>query len=85
MQSLPACEVRSGLLVARPSAERDLWRWSLVLEIYMIPKDGTRVTLPFHQCEAAFELPGQISLTPLVGIKLFARKSEESPARATTT
>jgi hypothetical protein len=85
MQVLPAYEIRSGLLLARPSSERNVWKWTLILEIYMTPKDGARTALPFHQCEASFELPGQVQLTPLAGVHLAARKSEDSPARATAT
>lgn len=66
-------------------AERDVWKWTLVLEIYMTPKDDARITLPFHQWEASFELPGQVPLTPLAGVHLVARKSGDSTARSTAT
>jgi hypothetical protein len=85
LQVLPACEIRSGLLIARPGSGRDAWKWTLILEIYMTPSDGARTTIPFHRCEASFELPGQVPLTPLAGVRLVARKSEHSPSHATAT
>ncbi len=66
---LPEIDVLGGELVASASAERH-WVWTLRLEAYITPQIGLPCVLPFHQCEASFEIEDRIQKTNFDNIRL---------------
>lgn len=38
--------------------------WKLSLDLYFAPRNRDRIVIPFHKCEASFEVRGIIPLTP---------------------
>jgi hypothetical protein len=73
-QKLPSIEVLSGRLTVDPviqeaGAEHRL-AWDLELKLYITPKTGTRIVIPFHRCEATFEVLGSFARTAFERIRL---------------
>jgi len=49
------------------SDEKNL-TWKLHMDFYVVPKTDTRVVIPFHHCEASFEVPGHMPRTQFKSI-----------------
>lgn len=65
-QRQPECEVMGGRLTNQDTANNPTAQtldWSLHLELYVYPKDSTRIIIPDHRCNAEFEIVGQYGKT----------------------
>jgi hypothetical protein len=62
LQVLPTFEVLEGDLQVEPCRHDPdiLHRWELGLTLYVEPTSEELVTIPFHRCQAKFEIPGSL-------------------------
>ena len=66
---LPEIEVLSGELILSLHQQVN-WCWNLGFETYITPQIGYRCVLPFHNCEAFFEIPGLLEKTSFESVRL---------------
>lgn len=67
--NLPEIDVLRGELDLSID-QQGSWYWNLKLETYITPQIGYPCVLPFHQCEAFFEIDKQLDKTHIENIRL---------------
>ena len=65
---LPRVEILGGELDCYQAV--DQISWSFVLNLYVEPPNAMAIVLPYHRCEASFEIPGLVSSTAFTGIRI---------------
>jgi len=73
---LPEIEVLDGDLTLLADQQGN-WYWNIRLDTYVTPQVGYPCVLPFHQCEASFEIVNIIEKTSFHNIRLFAPYTEQ--------
>jgi hypothetical protein len=65
LQLLPDVEVLNGWLhlekVDQPTDPASPYIWELWLDLYVVPRGEERLTIPFHRCQGAIDLPAPAS------------------------
>ncbi len=80
MQSLPKFEILRGSLGARQerAGNDNILIWELRFDLYVEASLEERVVIPFHRCEASFEIPGILERTNFGTISLHPPRTDGS-------
>jgi hypothetical protein len=85
LQALPILEVLKGTLRTKEviiDGRRKL-SWKLGVELYVETSGEDRITIPFHRCEAEFQVPKSLGWTCFSGVHLQPPPSQSLTIEAT--
>jgi hypothetical protein len=89
LEKLPKIEILGDIHLTATIAGKDsagnhqFGYLSLNAEMYIVPRNGNRVVIPFHQCRVEFEIPGISSPLLAQRVKLAPANSERIGLRST--
>jgi hypothetical protein len=64
MQVLPHVEVMNAWLELeqlKEATDDKRYKWQLLLDLYVTPRNAERITIPFHRCRGALDFPAPVS------------------------